>query len=101
MLVPALGSNMFLLSLLVLQQPPPAYARSFTADGGQTVAGGGCGRHLVSSPGEKRGESSPRRARCSDHQSLVSLRANLFDPDFAAELIVAFRPPCVKSFPSQ
>ena len=40
-----------------------AYARSFTADGGQTVPAAGCRRHLlVSSPKEKLGESSPREA---------------------------------------
>ena len=54
-----LRSNMFLLSLLVVQFSLAAYARSFTADGGQTAAAG-CGRcYLVSSPKEKRGESSP------------------------------------------
>ena len=83
----------------------PAYARSFTADGGQTVAAAGCGRHLVSSPKEKRGESSPRRDSCSDHQSVVSLRANRFDSsDFDVQLgttlIVTFRLRRVQCLPS-
>ena len=82
---------------LTFSAAAPAYARSFTADGGQTVAAAGCGRHLVSSPEEKRGESSPRRASCSDHQSAVSFRANCFDSSYfdvqpGTTLIVTFCP---------